>query len=48
MVKQLPCRFCVKAQYSFILDYRGVGEEAGGRECRGLSKWNQGEIIEIS
>ena len=39
-----------KTQYCFILNYRGVGEEVwgkGGGE-RGLNKWNQWNIIEIS
>ena len=42
MIKNL-CNYC-KTQYSFILNYRGVG---GGDE-RDLNKWNQGKVSEIS
>ena len=38
MIKNL-CNYC-KTQYSFILNYRGVG---GGDE-RDLNKWNQGKV----
>ena len=29
---------------SFILNYRGVREEMGGRGDRDLNKWNQGNM----
>ena len=45
MIKSLFFCFCTKTQYSFILNYRGVGQE---RDEGDLSKWNQREITEIS
>ena len=44
MMKNLYCCFCTKAQDSFILNYRGVGE---GRDEGGLRKLNPGKIIEL-
>ena len=52
MIKNLCHCFCTKTQYSFTLDYRGVGEKVckgeGVAVERGLNKWNQGKVIEIS
>ena len=45
MIKTLHGCFSTKTQYSFIFNYRGVGEGLGEE---GLSKWNQGKLIEIS
>ena len=30
MIKNLYCCFCTKAQHSFILNYKGIGERVGG------------------
>ena len=34
MIKKLYCCFCTDTQYSFILNYRGVGESVGGVQDR--------------
>ena len=35
-----------KTQYSFILNYRGVGEEVLGKGSkRSLNKWNLGKLL---
>ena len=52
MIKNLHCCFCIKTQYFFILDYKGIEKEmgVGGWRIgeRGLSNYNQRKIIEIS
>ena len=39
VMKNMYCCFCIKTQYSFILDYRGVGEEVY------LSVWGVGAWV---
>ena len=49
MIKKLCNLSNEKTQHSFYLNYKGVREEVcADGELRGLKKWNQGEIIEIS
>ena len=45
MMKNLNCLFCTKTQYSFIRNYRGVGED--GNEG-GLSKRNSKKVVKKS
>ena len=49
MIKNLCNVSNEKTQYSFILDYRDVGEKVLGEGGeRGLNKWTQGKTNEIS
>ena len=49
MIKNLFNLSNKNIQYSFILNYRGVGEKVWGKQDdRGLNEWNQGKFLNLN
>ena len=49
MIKNLFNLSNKNIQYSFILNYRGVGEKVWGKQDdRGLNKWNKGKLLNLN